>query len=177
MDIEYIEKDGSKRKGIITNCDYCKIEFLTRYDQPAKFCSVNCKNEYSRSDRLALKCDWCGLVFDRVKSRLSRSRNGFYFCCRKCKDSAQRIGGIQEIMPLHYGTSKRSPESYRKLYLEYHSGKLSCKRCGYDEFDCGIDIHHINKDSKDNSKENLISLCAPCHRGLHKKLWSLNELK
>jgi hypothetical protein len=30
-------------------------------------------------------------------SRRKKSKSGLHFCSRKCKDEAQRIGGIQEI--------------------------------------------------------------------------------
>ena len=87
------------------------------------------------------------------------------------------IGGIKEIMPPHYGTGKYS-DAYRRAYKTLNNiDKLVCKRCDYCEFECGIDIHHINKNRNDNSIENLIALCSPCHKALHCKCWCLSEIK
>jgi len=34
----------------------------------------------------------------------------------------------------------------------------------------GLEIHHINRNSGDNSMRNLITLCRRCHRQLHGRL-------
>lgn len=41
----------------------------------------------------------------------------------------------------------------------------SCQECGYTEKELGrkLDIHHIDYDKKNNSEDNLISLCKSCH--------------
>ena len=57
---------------------------------------------------------------------------------------------------------------YRNLFTE---AELVCSRCGYDEFSCAVEIHHKDKDRTNNDKENLIPLCACCHRGLHNNKW------
>ena len=40
-----------------------------------------------------------------------------------------------------------------------------CKKCGSKE---NIRVHHINGDKRDQSFNNLITLCAKCHSGEHK---------
>jgi excisionase family DNA binding protein len=39
-----------------------------------------------------------------------------------------------------------------------------------------VHIHHIDRDRENNSKENLVLLCANCHYGLHHHLWDIGEL-
>lgn len=39
----------------------------------------------------------------------------------------------------------------------------SCRLCGTPQGDIAHDIHHINYDKKDNSPDNLITLCHICH--------------
>ena len=169
----FVDKSGKNRKGTKIICKSCKIEFITRLDQPQKYCSVLCRSQ-GQTNKVELICNQCGVGFKRAKSK---SLKDFVFCTRKCKDEAQRIGGIIEIMPDHYGTGKSDPRTYRSLYRRvYGLDKLSCNRCGYSEFECGIDIHHINGNHQDNSKMNLISICSPCHRALHNELWFLYEI-
>lgn len=171
MEIKFKDSYGHKRKGIKNYCEFCKKEFITRKDQPGKFCSRECSAK-SRRNRIFINCDQCGKQVERAISQLARSKNGFYFCSRKCKDKAQKIGGIKGIMPPHYGTS--IIVDYRKFFKEE---ELVCQRCGYNEFSCGVDIHHIDGNRDNNSKDNLIPLCACCHRSLHFDKWKLCNIK
>ena len=170
MDKIFVDKEGRRRKGLEVSCKACEEKFLTRKDQPAKFCSSQCRDAGNRR-HVEVKCSGCHVVFERQKSKLRRSKSGLYFCSRKCKDNAQKIGGVKEIMPPHYGTGV---SDYRKLF---ESHEMICSRCGYDEFECGVEIHHVDHNRENNKKSNLIPLCACCHRGLHHKQWALKDLK
>lgn len=97
------------------------------------------------------------------------SRHGIYFCSRTCKDKGQRLGGIKVIQPDHYGTGK-TEHRYRERFLS-SGGVLKCSRCGYDEFPCSVEVHHKDEDRQNAALENLVPLCANCHRGLHNNLW------
>lgn len=174
--VNFVDKSGKKRRGIEVACQNCEVVFVTRADQPQQYCSRSCR-DIGRQMQVKLTCSNCGKCFDRTKSKLKNSKSKIYFCSRKCKDQSQKIGGIQSIMPSHYGISKtgRNPAYYRRLYKrEFQVESLQCCRCGYSEFECGIDIHHKDGDCSNNSKENLISLCSPCHRALHSSLWHLD---
>jgi len=43
---------------------------------------------------------------------------------------------------------------------------FKCRKCGADQIAKDLDVHHINpfKRSKDDSLNNLITLCSSCHR-------------
>ncbi len=66
----------------------------------------------------------------------------------------------------------------RKLIKEC---KLSCTECGklYDETkrQGGIEVHHKNKDTKDNVLTNLEVLCAVCHQTRHPREALSDEVK
>lgn len=66
----------------------------------------------------------------------------------------------------------------KEMYSEYKGlvNKTTCSRCGYNEFELALHIHHLDEDSTNNAPENLIVLCANCHAGLHKKLWNLEDI-
>jgi hypothetical protein len=174
MDITFIDSCGKTRQGIMVFCKSCQQEFVTRKTSPATYCSVACRGK-GRRNSVEQICQHCDKKFERSKSHACLGKHGIVFCSRACKDAGQTY--IKEIMPPHYGTSKeRNPQHYRNCYRRFHNvEKLSCQRCGYDEFECGIDIHHLNGDWRDNTEKNLISLCAPCHRALHLKLWSVTD--
>ena len=46
----------------------------------------------------------------------------------------------------------------------------TCQLCGEQRKRWGhnLHVHHINEDKTDNHNENLVSLCAPCHRSVHR---------
>lgn len=172
---KFIDSYGSNRKGKKVNCKNCGKNFITRINQPAIYCSRECSWK-NKQKRITLKCENCQKLFERKKSSTSKSKHKINFCSINCKNIAQSIGGIKEIMPPHYGTSKkRSPKVYRNFYKRTKNlENLFCLRCGYKEFECGIDIHHKDGNSCNNSIENLIPLCAPCHRAYHEGLIDLS---
>lgn len=169
----FIDKDNRKRRAVNIQCKICQKIFATRADQPGTYCSKTCSQEAQRK-RVTLSCAQCKTQFDRAVNKLKKAKNGVYFCCRTCKDQAQRLGGIEAIMPPHYGTGTAS-KAYRAAYVAA-GGKLICTRCAYAEFACGLDIHHVDGNHDNQTKENLIALCAPCHRALHFGYWKLEDI-
>jgi hypothetical protein len=53
-----------------------------------------------------------------------------------------------------------------------------CMRCGYSEFKECLDLHHIIPRflGGSDSINNLLILCACCHRSLHLAKWHISEL-
>ena len=47
----------------------------------------------------------------------------------------------------------------------------TCMKCGVHGDDRAIHVHHKNCDRTDNSCENLIYLCATCHKRFHRGFW------
>lgn len=169
--LTFIDKGGSTRSAVEVTCTCGKV-FLDRKSQPGKYCSRLCCSN-SRIRTVEVNCANCGKLFNKQPGDLKWSKSGLYFCTRLCKDTAQRIGGIEAIQPDHYGSSKIM---YRAIYLRA-GGVLECARCGYDEFNCGIDVHHLDENRDNNTKENLIALCSNCHRALHNNKWQYGDLK
>lgn len=162
-------------KTILKECQTCGGEFEAKLSEinrgNAKFCSRKCfaahhsiKQKIHHEDNCS--CSTCGVGFYRSPSKLKRSKSGFYFCSRKCKDEAQKIGGIVEIQPDHYGIAS-GRYSYREIAFEAH-GKV-CNDCGYEEIPECLEVHHIDTDRSHNDKENLVVLCPTCHQVRHYK--------
>lgn len=168
--LRFQHKDGKYRNnGLERICPVCSTTFVTRADQPSTTCGTRCRGVAARN-RVEVKCAQCGKDFELPLNRIKIPRSGLHFCCRLCKDTAQRIGGIKEIQPAHYGTG---PEDYR---AKFAPDELVCKRCGYDEFSVSVQIHHIDHNRENNDRDNLMPLCANCHWALHNNKWFLSEL-
>lgn len=169
-------KDGKSRKHIKEICSYCNQEFDLRISKrkfQKHFCNIDCKRKYDDQNKIILNCDWCHQEFKKRKCKLQWSKSGLFFCTKKCKDRAQKLDGLKQLHPPHYGTSTKI--DYRQIYK--NTGKdIICKRCGYNEFESCVHIHHIDKNRENNNIENLIPLCANCHFGLHDNHWKLEDL-
>lgn len=154
---------------IARTCNFCQETFDADPREVrrgnAKFCSRECssKGRARRQVENNVTCALCNKEFYMSESKKLNSKSGLFFCCRSHKDQAQRLGGIKEIMPHHYGTA-REPE-YRKLAISFYG--QTCMRCGYDRVPGILEVNHINLDRSDNSLGNLEVLCPNCHQEFH----------
>ena len=118
------------------------------------YCSPECFHKTKQRSVIKI-CAQCGKEVRKTPSDLSNSKSGLVFCNRECKELAQRIGGIEEIQPDHYGVVG----SYRR-----YKGNI-CERCGFvPENPCQLDVHHVDENHENNEQSNLQTLCANCHR-------------
>lgn len=148
-----------KRKGVMKICPICNCNFPSRLNSSKKFCSIVCSNK-STQKRVELECAWCKKRFKRA---ISKSK-GIVFCSRNCKDTAQRLDGIKEIHPPHYGSK----------YNTYHEliNRTKNPYC----IDCKIDkryllmVHHMDGNRNNNEIENLEIVCGNCHMKRHLQL-------
>ena len=163
--------DGKRRNAYKIVCEECGKEHFVRirknrHGQNFRFCSGQCATSNRFKDtRRNLICAWCKTPFVKHDSKLQNSKSGLFFCCRKCKDEAQKLGGIKEIQPPHFGTA--SPlHTYRRIFVD-NGGEFKCKRCGYDEFENCVEVHHIDHNRENNHPSNLMPLCCNCHNAYH----------
>ncbi len=159
-----------------TNCLNCNKEIYVENKEIkrgfGKFCNSKCSSEHRIRNKPKLldnvNCALCNKSFHMTESKKKLSKSGLYFCCRTHKDEAQRIGGIKEIMPLHYGTAKPdNSRSYRRI--AFNEKAKMCERCGYDQHEAAIIVHHKDSNRDNNNLDNLEILCANCHAIEH---WS-----
>lgn len=61
----------------------------------------------------------------------------------------------------------------KKIYIKAKYGKYKlthCELCGFKAFDrCQLDVHHVDGNHHNNDPNNLQTLCANCHRLVHKQ--------
>lgn len=137
-----------------------------------KFCSRKCSATYNANHRPKpepnVNCAFCGVKFYLNDAKKKNSKSGLFFCCRLHKDSAQRIGGIEEIMPSHYGTG-RPDITYRRKVFDTMGRPKKCELCGYDKHEAAIIVHHKDRNRMNDAEDNLQVLCCNCHAIEH---WS-----
>lgn len=154
-------------------CPICN----TQFDAPlrevnrgnAKVCSRKCSRIKANMANIKnhapnVTCAFCKKDFYISPSKFKNSRSGLYFCCRKHKDLAQRIGGIEQIQPPHYGTSKRRID-YR--YIAFEKKPKICEVCSYSTYTEILQVHHRDYNRENNTIENLQILCPNCHMTHH----------
>ena len=160
-------------KTIQRNCQFCQAPFDARLTEVnrgnAHFCSRKCVRLNIRAERAKARipnatCAYCHKRFYKVLSKQRRSHSGLFFCCRVHKDMAQRIGGIKEIQPAHYGTGNWS-RTYRNIAFRHHPPQ--CKYCGYSRYKEVLEVHHIDEDRDNNNPSNLEVVCPTCHVEQH----------
>jgi len=154
-------------KTTATNCNYCNQLFLApnKYMSRggSKFCSLTCANRYNNIQRRKVRvsnciCAQCNKEFYKKPSNFRNSKSGLFFCCRECKNVAQKLDGIKDIMPSHYGNGT---SQYRTIAMRMLPNR--CNRCGYNSNTRALIVHHIDKNRNNNCISNLEVICANCH--------------
>lgn len=164
---EYVSGEAKPGKKIKVRCVIHNEEFEVSYDAIRKSTNKHhicpkCKAEDNAKDKVELTCDYCGKTYLKAKSKATKSE--FHFCCRACKDAAQKVSSGEKfdlLRPDHYGTGK---SNYREKAFEAYPHK--CAICGWDEDEDCLEVHHIDENRQNNELNNLIVLCSICHRKL-----------
>ena len=107
-----------------------------------------------------LTCATCAIAFVRSEHDMQNSKSGLQFCSRACKDKAQRIDGLKEIHPGHYGADKHATQ----IYVRRRGHQ--CEMCHNTEWlnrPIPLETHHIDGNPNNNKDTNLQLLCPNCH--------------
>ena len=83
------------------------------------------------------------------------------------------------IIKYKIGRPKDKARTFRiiKLRLMKERGK-NCERCNFNKYEI-LQVHHKNRNKKDNRAENLEIICPNCHYEEHllEKSWLKNTLE
>ncbi len=169
-DIVYFIENGRKRKGEKVKCELCNTEFVRRL-QPypgrpkRKYCTRHCSAK-AKQKRLTFQCYVCNKEVERKESAVKRSRNGIYFCGRKCKDFAQSLeGNCEAIQPDHYRTGTGEYSYRERCRAKFLKGCASCsEKARYK-----LLVHHKDGNRKNNVMSNFEIVCYNCHAVRHLK--------
>ncbi len=149
------------------SCKRCHQSYShKRKSRPGKYCSRACRYaDMVRSTEPNTFCSWCNKHYYRNPKR-KRTKTGFTFCSRLCKDTAQRIKGLDGFTPSHYGSTE---QLYSHVRQEIRNKHPFCAQCNYSSFPRVLHIHHIDRDRGNNNRSNLLVLCPTCHAEDHYK--------
>lgn len=170
----YISGYKGRYSKIKCYCNVHKYEFEVTFDTIMHRTEKNCSCPKCKEDRLSKRklpktkvtCDYCGKEFEKVYPN-----EKFNFCCRECKDKAQKLESgekFKSLRPKHYGNG--ICVYWEKAFKEYPH---KCAVCGWDEDEDILEVHHIDSDRSNNSLNNLIILCPTCHRKITSKKYDL----
>lgn len=158
---------------ITRHCDICQEEYKAepRYLKrgQGRTCSRECGIKLSarlrtREKEPNVSCALCSKVFYLSASKIKASKSGLFFCSRAHKDEAQRIGGIEAIMPHHYGTGNGSYDYRKRAFATLPN---ECAVCGWNEYPDVLEVNHKDVDRSNNDLSNLEILCPTHHQVFH----------
>jgi len=155
----------------LRNCLYCDTPFNSPMKEirrgNGRFCSIACARKYRWQNTEKpvpnVICALCGIALYKSMSKQKKSKSGLFFCSRQCKDEGQKT--IKEIQPAHYNTAS-GIHGYRALYLQ-HKQIDYCELCGYCKIPEILEVHHKDRNRRNNSITNLQLLCPTCHNEIH----------
>ena len=172
---EYLEGIAKPGHKIHVRCLIHGNDFWVSYDTICKstrkhhICPI-CKQEDKQKEKTKLICDYCGKEYLRTRSK---NKTKLHFCCRACKDAAQRLASgekFAEIRPDHYGVGHTV---YRDSAFTVYPHK--CAICGWSEDDDILEVHHIDENRGNGDINNLIILCPTCHKKLSSHKYFLTK--
>lgn len=124
-------------------CEVCGVTFTPRKHNQ-KYCSVTCRVKKYRSSTYKATEEAAGKNRERVK----RFRDRVRLANLRNKDKARFSGNREKVL---------ERDGYR------------CQACGTDH---RLEVHHKDRsgqtDNPNNEMDNLITLCASCHRSEHR---------
>lgn len=158
----------SRITGETATCRYCNSQFW-RYNYLKNsriFCSKICGDKHrSIYEKIDKSCLHCNKQFKYTPKPNSNSVGNY--CSITCRNNAYSVykGG-------HIGTRPRW-KTQRNRFLNL--GNNFCFKCGSNS---KIHVHHVipYRISKDDSFNNLVSLCPKCHSSIEKITFKIDRL-
>lgn len=111
-------------------------------------------NKFGEKKTFEVTCETCNKRFDVIEREKIFPSKEKYFCNRQCANS---VGGRAKA------TKYNHMGHYRDIAFKIH-GKY-CFICGFDKV---VEVHHIDKNRDNNTKENLVPLCPNHHMMIHR---------
>ncbi len=174
-DMSKIERDEKGRfiKGVSRNPEFYKKAIQTRKNTTLKrgyYFSKISRKKIGEKNKISLKGH--KLSKDIIEKRTNaRRRNGWY---KNREETLKKISKQNSVLWLGGEREKAYNSGFTKCLKKKvkERDKNICQICGSLVIK-GIHPHHIDYNKKNNSEDNLISLCNSCHSktNYNRRLW------
>lgn len=179
---------------IIKECPTCKQPFKSFLSANRKYCSRKCTprlGKPSKVGKINRVCEQCRADFSVYPSQIKKG--GGKFCSLSCgttyrnktNNPSKRPEVREKISKNHADVSGKNnpmygvrPKTYKNGYtnsgknyyrfIAFNSFPSICNRCGLEAPEKQLEIHHKDRNRKNNELINLEVLCAKCHKEEHK---------
>lgn len=156
----------------IVACGHCGESFQAHMTKAgwSKFCSKPC-HAASQRKRVSIACAHCGKKIEKIPSRLAKYESAY--CSNDCAHAAH---GERYRRENHHGwrggsLTGRGPSWPKARESAIQDAGEQCADCGmtrdehHAKYGKDLHVHHRTpyRLSLDNSQDNLIVLCIPCH--------------
>lgn len=152
-----------RQKEII--CQECGKLFIVQQYRDAKFCSQECKIKNQSSEVVLIKCENCGIDFERKSYKIGQHN----FCCKECADKHNVGENHYEWKAyLHIDGRKDALRKWgRAVKLR---DNYICQQCG-ETNKLILQAHHVQPKEfcrdLEFDENNGITLCIYCHLKAH----------
>lgn len=141
---------------------------------------------------ISYKRDW----YAKNKEELNRKHRNWYDKNKEKMQSLSRVRYKKSSILKIYSSKKQKENYERNKNWLLKNKDIKCERCGYKEFFCSIDGHHLNPSQKRNKYDllskwlkrlslnsfikkineiDIMFLCRNCHSGLSCGDWKLKD--
>ena len=149
---------------MIKKCKLCLKKFLTKpyyvKNGWGKFCSSKCHYLSMKTGKF-VSCDQCKTKIYRNNTKINRSKSGKFFCSKSCQTKWRNKYFSGE----KHANWVQGESTYRNVLMKSNVMQI-CRRCGKNDKRILV-AHHIDKNRKNNDKNNLMWLCCNCHFLIH----------
>ena len=149
-------------------CEYCdkifdkeikKINWSTKKGWRT-YCSKKCQDLDKITSEI-INCAICGKKTTKVQAEIKRSKSGKLFCSKHC---ATIFNNTMYKSGINHPNYKNGDKSYRDLAFALK--EVKCEMCDYCNKDI-LQVHHKDKNRKNNAIDNLEILCPTHHWEKH----------
>lgn len=94
-----------------------------------------------------------------LASKCGSGKNGNVYYRPECVTCSHARYGVKEVR------TNREKDPWKRLSMQIRVEKPRCEQCGFVPEHLGqLDVDHVDGNKKNNALENLMVLCANCHR-------------
>lgn len=153
-------RKGKTFTAYYTNCIICDKRFKTIPSASSKTCSKECGYKKRKARRVIGRCLICKKQISSAPYRIRK------YCSNNCRFAdAGRLVTEAAKKRSTWG-ELRNRKNAKQWFVDKYK---KCQVCAYDKVIEILELHHIDRNDKNNHISNLMLLCPNCHSEDHFK--------